>query len=184
VTYRQYQTESAGRLLDFHERYQEREMKTYWNDIAEIFPELANEAQRELRWLNDLTGERTGSKSEPDLDKLITGLEPGERDLHMVVKQDLAQLEKEGFVLPDDDKLDNTQQQELEKVREIFLAAYDGKQWDWVAEPTPLRDQRPLINPLESTRTFESVPLSEISQSNVHERQRGEDPHTREERSR
>ena len=56
-----------------------------------------------------------------DFDKLLTGCEPVERELHFAVKTDLEQLEREGFVLPKDENLSEKQQQALE-------TAYDGKQ--------------------------------------------------------
>ncbi len=72
----------------------------------------------------------------------------------------------------------------MDQVRQLFTDAYGDREWDWTVEPTPLRDQQFLINPVEHTRQFESDPMIDITRSNEHERHKGEDPRSREERSR
>jgi len=44
--------------LVLHEKHQEREAREYWQEIAENFPELARDAQRELQWLDQLAQDR------------------------------------------------------------------------------------------------------------------------------
>lgn len=108
-SYKQYQTESAGRLLDFHERYQENAMRTYWDDIAKAFPEMASDAQRELTWLNELKQEGSQIIDELDIDQLLTGLSAVERYLHTFVSNDIKQLEREGvFLSKDYDHMERT----------------------------------------------------------------------------
>jgi len=83
-SYKQYQTESAGRLLDFHETYQTREMKKYWNDIEESFPELAADARRELAWIESISESKVMANQGCDLDKLMDGLDQIDRDIRAV----------------------------------------------------------------------------------------------------
>lgn len=87
-------------------------MKIYWDDIAKAFPEMANDAQRELTWLKELTQERSQNAEKPDLDELLTGLNPVERDLRIFVSAEIKQLEREGVYLTKEDSLDHAQQRD------------------------------------------------------------------------
>lgn len=108
ISYKQYQTESAGRLSDFHERFQTRQMKEYWSAIEENFPELAADARRELTWIESLSKQQTGIVSEFDFDKLLDGLDQVDRDLrsfaapeaeHIRQTTRLADIDREGLEL-------------------------------------------------------------------------------------
>ena len=81
LTYKQYQREAAGRLGDFHSDHTGREFRERWENLAEQDPELAKAAEKELDWLDRMEAEdRQGRPTNVDIDKLIDGLEPWERD--------------------------------------------------------------------------------------------------------
>jgi len=81
LTYKQYQRESAGRLGDFHADHTGREFRDRWEKLAEQDPELAKAAEKELEWLEKTQAEdRQDRQGQVDIDKLIDGLEPGERE--------------------------------------------------------------------------------------------------------
>lgn len=84
ISYKQYQTESAGRLLDFHERFQTREMKEYWQNIQENFPELAGDAMRELQWIQSLPEQSPSMEEDFGFEKLLDGLDQIDRDVRKV----------------------------------------------------------------------------------------------------
>ena len=80
MTFRQYQTEAAGRLLDFHERYQTEQARERWQEVAETNPKLAREAERELAWLDALeTESRMDRSGERELHGLLGSFERLER---------------------------------------------------------------------------------------------------------
>lgn len=84
ISYKQYQTESAGRLSDFHERFQTREMKEYWQNIQENFPELAADAMRELQWIESLSEQSPSIEQDSGIEKLLDGLDQIDRDIRKV----------------------------------------------------------------------------------------------------
>jgi type IV secretory pathway VirD2 relaxase len=130
LTYKQFQRESAGRLLDFHEGYQGREAKQRWEELAKQDPELAKEAEKELAWLEDLAKEQGMERyADVDLDYLMDGKEPLQRaiDKEMeLIKSDPFDRERSG---PDekqqrqtlDDLLGQPQEQERELEKEPEL---------------------------------------------------------------
>jgi hypothetical protein len=119
----------------------------------------------------------TQSKSVPDLDKLITGLEPVERDLHTLVLRDLEQLEKEGLVLPEDDRLDDRLQQEMDQVRQLFTAAYGDKERSGCTDQTILLGQEFANDLSNAWRAVEPDRLisSNVERENEGDRARGDD---------
>lgn len=81
LTYKQYQREAAGRLGDFHSDHTGREFRERWEKLAEQDPELAKAAEKELEWLDKIEAEeRQDRYRQVDIDKLIDGYEPWERE--------------------------------------------------------------------------------------------------------
>ncbi len=81
LTYKQYQREAAGRLGDFHADHTGRDFRERWEKLAEQDPELAKAAEKELEWLEKMQPEdRQGRYGRVDIDKLIDGYEPWERE--------------------------------------------------------------------------------------------------------
>ena len=79
--YRQWNLEQAGRLSDFHERYWDKQTNEYWKELAERYPGSEG-AARELAYIEKLEQEAKLEKyGERDLDKLLDGMEPYEREL-------------------------------------------------------------------------------------------------------
>src|SRR5208283_4125047 len=117
---KQYQTESAGRLLDFHEKHQEREARERWQDIAENFPELAKDAQRELQWLDRLAQDRPQKEREPDLDKLLDGLDPVDREMRDFIDREWKDIEREGVDLRERQRLDDKTRDAIDPIRNLF----------------------------------------------------------------
>lgn len=99
TTWRQYQTESAGRLLTFHEKYQSREARERWEKLAKEDPSLAAAAERELDWLDryeiDAKLENRGRYDEFDLDRLTDGLERIEREDRRLIDQVTREADRE-----------------------------------------------------------------------------------------
>jgi len=81
LTYKQYQRESAGGLGDFHCDDTGKEFRERWEKLAEEDPELAKAAEKELEWLDKMQAEdRQDRHGQVDIDKLIDGYEPWERE--------------------------------------------------------------------------------------------------------
>lgn len=99
TTWRQYQTESAGRLLSFHERYQTREAREHWEKLAKEDPALAAAADRELAWLDrwelDSKLDNRGRYDDFDLDRLVDGLDRIEREDRRLIDQVLREADRQ-----------------------------------------------------------------------------------------
>jgi hypothetical protein len=158
TTYKQYQTESAGRLLDFHEKHQEREAQEYWREIAEKFPELAKDAQRELQWLDRLAQDRPQKEREPDLDKLLDGLDPVDREMRDFVDRELKDLEREGVDLWQGHKLDDKTRDAIDPMRNLFGAGEKEKEPEREAEieHTPQPEPEKERDRDDAWQTFEA----------------------------
>ena len=115
-TYKQYQTESAGRLLDVHERYQEREAREYWSEIKEKYPEMAKDAERQLEWLDQLAQERPDKDREPDLDRLLDGRDPFDR----LIDEELKDLAKECESFGDLSHIGNFEREGADPLRDLL----------------------------------------------------------------
>lgn len=76
-------------------------MQSYWKDVAESFPGLANDARRELKWIDSLAQERLSSNT--DLETLLTGLNPVEHYLRTFLTVEMKRVERDGVNLTKDD---------------------------------------------------------------------------------
>jgi hypothetical protein len=179
TTYKQYQTESAGRLLDFHEKHQEREAQEYWQDIAENFPELAKDAQRELQWLDQLAQDRPQKEREPDLDKLLDGLDPVDREMRDFIDREWKDLEREGVDLWERQRLDDKTRDAIDPIRNIFGAGEKEKEPEREAEiehtPQPEPEQEPDRGDAWQTFEADRSTRGEMGREEENERDRGDD---------
>ena len=128
TTYKQYQTESAGRLLDVHEKHQEREAREYWSDIAANYPELAKDAERQLEWLDQIAQDRPMKDKEPDLDKLLDGLDPFDREMRDFIEREFEDMEREGSELWEGHELGDKTRDDIDPIRNIFGAGTKEKE--------------------------------------------------------
>lgn len=81
LTYRQYQMESKGRLIDFHADYTGQQFRERWEELAERDPDQALRAKGELAWLDRIQAEDRADRTRTvDIDRLVDGLEPWQRD--------------------------------------------------------------------------------------------------------
>ena len=107
LTYKQFQREAAGRLEEFHSDHTGRELRERWEKLVEQEPELAKAAEKELEWLDKMQAEERQERQERggsvDIDRLIDGLEPWERDDRRMWEQ----LDKEMLKELQDRKLED-----------------------------------------------------------------------------
>ncbi len=176
-SYKQYQTESAGRLLDFHEQHQEREAREYWKDLAENYPELAKDAERELKWLDQLDQDRPQKEREPDLDKLLDGLDPIDREIRDFIDRELKEIEREGIDLWEGLELDDKTRDEIDPIKEPDREA----EIEQMPQPEPEQDETKRDDAWQS---FEADRLTrgDMGREDDDERDRGEDLFARGER--
>ncbi len=186
-SYKQYQTESAGRLLDFHEQHQEREAREYWKDLAENYPELAKDAERELKWLDQLDQDRPQKEREPDLDKLLDGLDPIDREIRDFIDRELKEIEREGIDLWEGQSLDDKTRGEIDPIRNLFGAGEQEKEPEREAEVEQMPQSEPEQNEPKRDDAWQSFEADRLTRGDMgreddDERDRGEDLFARGER--
>jgi hypothetical protein len=95
-TYRQYQMESSGRWLKFHEDYQNRVARERWLDMAKDNPEIAKEIAKELCWLKELEQEQKMDRyKHVDIDRLIDGKDEHERWVDRILEKEHWGVERD-----------------------------------------------------------------------------------------
>lgn len=121
MSFRQYQTESAGRLLTFHEKYQSREARERWEKLANEDPSLAAAAQRELDWMDrfelDSKLDNRGPYDEFDLDRLTDGLTRIEREDRKLIDLVMSEMERDERLERDERQQQQERGQEHERQR-------------------------------------------------------------------
>ncbi|CAN5426970.1 hypothetical protein BH10CYA1_BH10CYA1_59500 [soil metagenome] len=178
ITYKQYQTESAGQLLDFHEWYQEKDLQKYWQNIAEQFPELAHDARRELKWINDHAQNRRQDEREPDLDQLLTGRDENDRFIRDFIEQEVRQLEREGVVLTDDHNLSDKEQKIFDNLQELFRTGFGTKEeWQQELQRAPVTEHE--VNDWRASIGLDPLSRQNHAQERDDERDRGDDLRSR-----
>lgn len=181
MTYKQYQTESAGRLSDFHERYQEREARDYWRSVAANYPEMAKDAERELQWLEQLAQDRPEKEREPDLDKLLDGLDPFERDMRDIIDRELKDIGREGpglwkAVQREGKELDEKVREGIDPIANLFGGLREkGREREPEAEQIqqPEAEKEPKRD--DEWETFEADRLTQGGMGLEEEDERGRD---------
>ena len=97
TTYKQYQTESAGRLLDFHEKHQEREARARWQDIAEKFPEACQRcAERIAVARSTRPRTATSERARARFRQASRWVDPVDREMRDLIDREFKDLEREG----------------------------------------------------------------------------------------
>jgi hypothetical protein len=93
LTYKQFQREAAGRLLDFHEQYQNQAARDRWKELLEKQPELADQISQELAFISALERESKVERSfgNDDLDRLIDGKECFDRVFDQAVDREFRE---------------------------------------------------------------------------------------------
>ena len=112
--YKQWNIEQAGRLSDWHEHATNQAAKKYWQELSERDPEMAAAAARELNLIEKLEQESQMSKhNEVDLDKLLDGMDPWERELKRDWEREMKELAGEQKILMPDQEMSNELKKEL-----------------------------------------------------------------------
>jgi type IV secretory pathway VirD2 relaxase len=158
-SYQQFQRESAGRLEDFHTDHTTREARERWKDLAKEDPELAQEAERELEWLNNFAKENRGGRqrdtSSVDIDRLADGLTRDEREDRDLIDTVLKESE-----VGDKDRVDDLfpavegRDKETELDTLIFGKSETERQLEPEIELEPVKE--PALGSDDSWKSFEN----------------------------
>ncbi len=136
-SYKQYQRQESGRLLGFHEGYENREAKERWEELAKQDPELAQGAERELQWLEDLAKEQGMDRYRGiDLDHLIDGKDPLQRAIDKEFERDKDDpLSEFQFLLEDSQEPDRSKKSKEQTIDDL-LGFTQEREEELEKEPT------------------------------------------------
>jgi colicin import membrane protein len=175
MSYDQFQTESAGRLSSFHETGTMREAAERWKQLAEENPEMAEAAQKELEWLEQLAAEQAADRElnrDRDLDRLIDGKSEEDRDWERMIDKEVgvdAERALRGLLREEEERQRQEQQPEREKNEGDFLSELVG--------PDRQHQERPdtFERDWQSKQFEESQDDRDDEEKRERERDRGDD---------